>query len=104
MTPDPPGTPLTPGEGAPYPWNANDVYIWKDAILKYACIEAPDKNRLHASEFALSDTAQRLRNTYHDDEEKERAITDRNSMYFILLETCLEKLRELGVFQNRRII
>jgi hypothetical protein len=102
MTPDPvpAGTPLPPGEGVPYPWDKNDAYIWKDAILKYACIEAPDRNPLHASEFALSDTAQRLRNTYHDEEEKERAIDDRSSVYYELLETCLKELQESGVLRK----
>jgi hypothetical protein len=56
MTPDPvpAGVPLTSGAGAPGPWNQNDVYRWTNEILKYACIEAPNKNTLHASEFALS--------------------------------------------------
>ena len=106
MTPDPvpAGIPLTSGAGAPEPWNINDVYIWTDAILKYVCIEVPDRNPLHASEFALSETAQSLRNSYHDEEEKERAIDDRNSSYYVLLETCLQYLHELGVLTVRQIV
>jgi hypothetical protein len=100
MTPDPvpAGLPLTSGAGAPDPWNENDVYRWTDAILKYSCIEAPDRNPLQASEFALSETAKALRRTYHDEEEKERAISDMNSIYYTLLETCLQKLNNLGIF------
>lgn len=95
--PVPAGVPLTSGAGAPDPWNENDVYRWTDAILKYACIEAPDKNPLHASEFALSETGQVLAKTYHDEQEKEKAISSKNSKYYILLETCLQKLVNLGV-------
>jgi hypothetical protein len=36
------GLPLTSGAGAPA-MDANDVHIWTDAILKYACIEAPNR-------------------------------------------------------------
>jgi hypothetical protein len=57
---------------SPEPWNENDAYTWTDAILKYGCIEAPSKNTLHASEFALSETAQQVRQTYLNEEEKER--------------------------------
>ena len=105
MTPNPvpAGIPLTSGAGAPEPWNINDVYIWTDAILKYVCIEVPDRNPLHASEFALSETAQSLRNSYHDEEEKERAIDDRNSSYYVLLETCLQYLHELGVLRSDKL-
>jgi hypothetical protein len=38
-----------------------------------------------------------LRQTYHDEEEKERAIADRNSKYYVLLETCLQNLAYIGV-------
>jgi hypothetical protein len=99
MTPDPvsAGVPLTSGAGAPDPWNQNDMHRWTDAILKYACIEAPNKNPLHASEFALSETAQIIARTYHDEQEKEKAISNRSSKYYILLEACLQNLHKLGV-------
>lgn len=101
MTPDPvpAGVPLTSGAGAPDPWHENDVYRWTDTILKYACIEAPDRNPLQAGEFALSQTAQKLRASYHNEEEKERAIPDRTVVYYHLLETCLERLHLLGVLR-----
>jgi hypothetical protein len=83
--PVPAGVPLASGAGAPDPWNENDVHRWTDAILKYACIEAPYRNPLQASEFALSGTAQQLRQAYHDEEEKERATADRDSKYKYLL-------------------
>jgi hypothetical protein len=101
MTPDPvpAGIPLTSGAGAPEPWNANDLYIWTNLILKYACIEAPTRNPLQASEFALIETAQRLRPTYQNEEEKERAIRDKKSTYYVLLETCLQSLHKLSVLR-----
>ena len=52
---------------------------------------------MHASEFALSETAQQVRQTYLNEEEKERAIADRDSTYYILLEACLQNLANLGV-------
>jgi hypothetical protein len=58
---------------------------------------------LHASEFALSETAQKLRATYQNEEEKERAIANRSSAYYKLLETCLQRLHQLRVLRAGKL-